>query len=76
MLQAGLHLLPLSGIEHQRNFDVRHQTRGEFVHVSFAVAADKIHVDVEDVRAFTLLLFRQRDQAVPVFGVQQIAHFL
>ena len=31
---------------------------------------------IKDVRAFTLLLLRQRDQAVPVFSVEQVTHFL
>ena len=46
------------------------------MHVSFAVAADKIDVDVEDVRTLALLFFRERDEAVPVFGVQKVAHLL
>jgi hypothetical protein len=76
VLQTGFHLLPLGRIEHQRDLDVRHQTRGELVHVGDAIAADVIDVDVKNVRAFALLFLAKRDEAVPVFRVEQIAHLL
>ena len=46
------------------------------MHVAHAVAADEVDVDVEDVRALALLLARERDEAVPVLRVQQVAHLL
>ena len=76
MLQTGFHLLPFGRIEHQRDLDVRYQTRCQLVHVFLAVASDEVNVDVEDVRAFAFLLFGQKHQAVPVFGIKQVPHFL
>ena len=76
VLQTGFHLLPFSRIEHQRNLDVCHQPRGEFVHIFLAITPHEINIDVEHVRAFAFLFARERDEAVPVFGVQQVAHLL
>ena len=74
MLQTSFHLLPFGRIEHQGDFDVRNQPRGQLVHVVLAVAPDEINVDVKHVRAFAFLFPRERYQAVPVFGIQQVAH--
>ena len=46
------------------------------MHVGLTVATDIIDIDVENVRAFAFLLFAERDKAVPVFRVQEIAHLL
>ena len=46
------------------------------MHVGDAVTPHEIDVDIKNVRAFALLIFGQRDKPVPVFGVQQVAHFL
>ena len=46
------------------------------MHVGDAVAANEIDVDIENVRAFTFLFFAERDESIPIFGVQQIAHLL
>src|SRR5215208_4312884 len=76
MLESGLHLLPLGGVKHQRNLDVCHQPRGEFVHVGFTVTTDEIDVHVEYVRAFAFLLLAECDQTIPIGRVQEVAHLL
>ena len=75
MFQACFHLLPLGRIKHQRNFDVRRQARRQLVHIFHAIAANEINVHIEDVRALAFLLAGQRYQAVPILGVEQVAHF-
>jgi len=76
VLEARFHLFPLSGVEHERDADVGHKPRREFVHVFDAVTSDEIHVHIQHVRAFAFLFPGEGNQAVPVFGIQQIAHLL
>ena len=51
-LEAGLHLLPLRGVEHQRQVDVGDQTAHQLMHVLLAIAADVVDVDIEHVGIF------------------------
>ena len=44
------------------------------MHIALAVAANEIDVDIKDMCAFAFLVLGQRDQAVPVFGIQEIPH--
>ena len=76
MFEAGLHLFPLGRVEHQRDLDARRQPRRQLVHIRHAVAADKIDVDVENVRTFFLLRLGEIDQTVPILRIEQIAHLL
>ena len=46
------------------------------MHIGNAVAADKIDVDVENMRTLFFLRFREIDEAVPILGVEQVAHLL
>ena len=46
------------------------------ISVPASVAADEIDVHVQDVRSFLFLRFCKIDEAIPVFGIQQVAHFL
>src|SRR5262245_16177430 len=76
MFESGFHLLPLGGVEHQRDLDVRNESRGELMHVSHAVSTYEINVEVENVCAFAFLFLAERDETVPVFGVKQVTHLL
>ena len=76
MLQAGFHFFPLGGVKHQRQLDVCYQPRSELMHILFAVAAHEVDVHVQDMCTLALLFLSQSNQAIPVFGVQQIAHLL
>ena len=76
VFEAGFHLLPLGGIEHQRDLDVGHEPFCKFVHIGNAIAADKIDVHVKNVRTFFFLRFRKVHEAVPILGIEQVAHLL
>ena len=75
-LEAGLHLLPLRGVEHQRQVDVGDQTAHQLMHVLLAIAADVVDVDIKHVSIFFDLAPGNRHQAIPVFAVEQLAHLL
>ena len=75
-LEAGLHLLPLRGVQHQGEVDVGHQTAHQRVHVRLAIAADVVDVDVENVGVLLHLAAGNGDQTVPVFFREQLTNFL
>ena len=75
-LQAGLHLLPLGGIEHQRQVHIRDQPAHQFAHVALAVAADVVDVDIEHMGVLLHLAAAHCHQAIPVLLGQQFAHLL
>ena len=75
-LEAGLHLLPLRGVEHQRQVDVGDQTAHQLMHVPLAIATDVVDVDVEHVGVLLHLAPGHGHQAIPVFFGQELAHLL
>ena len=46
------------------------------MHVLLAIAADVVDVDIKHVSIFFDLAPGNRHQAIPVFGVEQLAHLL
>ena len=75
-LEAGFHLLPLGGVEHQRQVDVRHQTAHQLAHVALAIAPHIVDVDVEHVGVLLHLAAGHGHQAIPVLLRQQFADLL
>ena len=73
-LQAGLHLLPLRGVEHQGKVDIGDQTADQFVHVAFTIATDVVDVDVQNMGVLLHLTARNGDKAVPVLLCQEFPH--
>ena len=74
-LQAGLHLLPLGGIQHQRQIHVGHKALHQGFHIAHAVAAHKIHVHVQKMGIFIHLLAGNAHQAVPIVLIEKFPHF-
>ena len=74
-LETRFHLGPLGGIQHQRQGHVGYQSGRQLLHILFPVAPHIIHVDIQDVGPFFHLGFRQGNQAIPIFLIQQPATF-
>ena len=75
-LQTRLHLLPLGGIEHQRQVDIGHQSTNQLVHVPFAISTDVIDIDIEHMGVFLYLASGHPHQSIPILLRQQVSYFL
>ena len=74
-LEASLHFLPLGGVEHEGQVHIGDEPAHQGSHVGFAITADVVDVDIEDVGIFFDLAPGYGDQAIPILIVEQITHF-
>ena len=75
-LQASLHLLPLGGVEHQRQVDIRHQTTHQLAHVALTITTDVVDVHIEHVGVLFHLAAGHGHKAIPILFGQQFTHLL
>ena len=73
--EASLHFLPLGRVEHEGQVYIGDEPAHQGTHVGFAITADVVDVDIENVGIFFDLAPSYGDQAIPIFSVEQLPDF-
>ena len=74
-LEASLHFLPLGGVEHEGQVHIGDEPAHQGTHVGFAITADVVDVDIENVGIFFDLAPGYGDQAIPILIIEQLPYF-
>ena len=67
--------MPLGRVEHEGQVYIGDEPAHQGTHVGFAITADVVDVDIENVGIFFDLAPSYGDQAIPIFSVEQLPDF-
>ena len=75
VLQSSLEYIRLRRIDHQRRIHLPHKSRDRFGHITYAISADEINTDIQDMRTIAKFFLGHRCEPVPIFRVQKCLEF-